>query len=163
MTRLASATISSERLFSKLEGLSAIARVEPGAKIAALQPFPTGLTSMRCPLYSIAVIAHRGSVHFRSAPRLKHGARNLESFPPPRLALGLPPRGQIRDRMRLGELIGKAIHEACHRQKENCSSDSDRHQPGECHSPVVPIDHGFLPYANARGLLATQRAVTSAG
>ena len=95
--RLASATISSERLFSKLEGLSAIARVEPGAKIAALHPFPTGLTSMRCPLYSIVVIAHRGSVHFKSAPRLKHGARNLESFPPPRLALGLPPRGQMRD------------------------------------------------------------------
>ena len=56
--RLACATISSERLFSRLEGLSAIARVEPGAKIAALQPFPTGLTSMRCPLYSIAVIAY---------------------------------------------------------------------------------------------------------
>src|SRR5215510_13294048 len=62
--RLASATISSERLFSRLEGLSAIARVEPGAKIAALQPFPTGLTSMRCPLYSIAVIAYLDSLHF---------------------------------------------------------------------------------------------------
>ena len=37
--RLASATISSERLFSKLEGLSDIARVEPGAKIAALHPY----------------------------------------------------------------------------------------------------------------------------
>jgi len=57
MMRLASATISSERLFSRSEGLSAIARVEPGAKIAALQPFPTGLTSIRNPLYSIVVIA----------------------------------------------------------------------------------------------------------
>jgi hypothetical protein len=62
--RLASATTSSERLFCRLEGLSAIARVEPGAKIAAFQPFPTGLTSMRCPLYLMAVIAHRGSLHF---------------------------------------------------------------------------------------------------
>ena len=41
--RLASATISSERLFSRLEGLSASAWVDLGAKIAALQPFPTGL------------------------------------------------------------------------------------------------------------------------
>jgi hypothetical protein len=55
--RLASTTISSVRLFSKLEGLSANARVDPGAKIAALQPFPTGLTSIRYPLYSITVIA----------------------------------------------------------------------------------------------------------
>jgi hypothetical protein len=55
--RLASATISSVRLFSRLDGLSANARVDPGAKIAALQPFPTGLTSIRYPLYSIAVIA----------------------------------------------------------------------------------------------------------
>jgi hypothetical protein len=56
MIRLASATISSERLFSRLEGLSANARVDPGAKIIALQPFPTGLTSIRCPLYSTTVI-----------------------------------------------------------------------------------------------------------
>jgi hypothetical protein len=98
--RLASATISSERLFSRLEGLSAIARVEPGAKIAALQPFPTGLTSMRWPLYSMAVIAHRGSLHFnlkraRMPPHLKHGARNMESFPPPRRKYS--PAGVILD------------------------------------------------------------------
>ena len=43
INRLASATISSVRLFSRLEGLSANARVDPGAKITALQPFPTGL------------------------------------------------------------------------------------------------------------------------
>src|SRR3974390_2441133 len=55
--RLASATISSVRLFSRLERLSANARVDPGAKITALQPFPTGLTSIRCPLYSTTVIA----------------------------------------------------------------------------------------------------------
>ena len=55
--RLASATISSVRLFSRLEGLSANGRVDPGAKIAALQPFPTGLTCIRYPLYSITVIA----------------------------------------------------------------------------------------------------------
>ena len=89
-------------------------------------------------------------------------SENLESLPLPRLALGLPPRVQIRDRMRLGGLIAKAVDEACYRQKENCSGDSDRYQPGERHSPVVPTGHGFLPYANAnaRGLLATQRAVT---
>ena len=55
--RLASATISSVRLFSRLEGLSAIGRVDPGAKIEALQPFPTELTSIRYPLYSMAVIS----------------------------------------------------------------------------------------------------------
>jgi hypothetical protein len=41
--------------------------------------------------------------------------------------------------MRLGELIGKAIHEACHRQKENCSSDSDRHQPGSTLGADPPL------------------------
>jgi hypothetical protein len=55
--RLACAIISSVRLFSRLEGLSANARVDPGAKIAALQPLPTELTSIRYPLYSMAVIA----------------------------------------------------------------------------------------------------------
>jgi len=55
--RFASATISSERLFSRLEGLSASARVDPGAKIEARQPFPTELTSTRYPLYSTTVIA----------------------------------------------------------------------------------------------------------
>jgi hypothetical protein len=59
--RFASATISSERLFSRLEGLSASARVDPGAKIEALQPFPTELTSTRYPLYSTTVIA--GATH----------------------------------------------------------------------------------------------------
>jgi hypothetical protein len=54
--RLASATISSVLLFSRLEGLSANARVDPGAKIAALQPLPTWLTSIRYPLYSMTVI-----------------------------------------------------------------------------------------------------------
>ena len=56
MIRLASATISSVRPFSRLEGLSASARFEPGGKIDALQPFPTGLTSIRNPLYSMVVI-----------------------------------------------------------------------------------------------------------
>jgi hypothetical protein len=54
--RLASATISSLRLFSKLKGLSANARFEPGSKIDALQPFPTDVTSIRNPLYSSVVI-----------------------------------------------------------------------------------------------------------
>ena len=56
ITRLASATISSVLLFSRLEGLSANGRVDPGAKIAALQPLPTGLTTIRYPLYSMTVI-----------------------------------------------------------------------------------------------------------
>jgi len=68
MIRLASATISSVRLFSRLEGLSANGRVDPGAKIAALQPFPTGLTSIRCPLYSIAVIRRRQCASSRFGP-----------------------------------------------------------------------------------------------
>ena len=59
MIRLASATISSVRLFSRLEGLSASARFEPSAKIDALRPFPTGLTSIRNPLYSMVVIILR--------------------------------------------------------------------------------------------------------
>ena len=62
MIRLASATISSEWLFSRLEGLSANARVDPGAKIIALQPFPTGLTSIRIPyirLRSLAWATHQ--------------------------------------------------------------------------------------------------------
>ena len=54
--RLASATISSLQLFSKLKGLSANARFEPGSKIDALQPFPTDVTSIRNPLYSSVVI-----------------------------------------------------------------------------------------------------------
>jgi hypothetical protein len=54
--RLASATISSLRLFSKLEGLSANARFEPGSKIDALQPFPTDVTSIRNPSYLRVVI-----------------------------------------------------------------------------------------------------------
>jgi hypothetical protein len=43
--------------FGRLEGLLRNARFDPGAKMAALQPVPIGLTSMRYPLYSIAVIA----------------------------------------------------------------------------------------------------------
>ena len=54
--RLASATISSLQLFSKLKGLSANARFEPGSKMTALQPFPTDVTSIRNPLYSRVVI-----------------------------------------------------------------------------------------------------------
>jgi hypothetical protein len=54
--RLASATISSLRLFSKLKGLSANARFEPGSKMDALQPFPTDVTTIRNPLYSRVVI-----------------------------------------------------------------------------------------------------------
>jgi hypothetical protein len=50
ITRLASATISSVLLFSRLEGLSANARVDPSAKIAALQPLPTRL------LYPISLV-----------------------------------------------------------------------------------------------------------
>jgi hypothetical protein len=59
MIRLASATISSVRLFSRLEGLSPSARFEPAGKTDALQPFPTGLTSIRNPLYSMVVIILR--------------------------------------------------------------------------------------------------------
>jgi hypothetical protein len=66
--RFASVTISSVRLFSRLEGLSANARVDPGAKIAALQPFPTELTSIRYPLYSITVIAC--DTYYESLPKL---------------------------------------------------------------------------------------------
>ena len=54
--RLASATISSLRLFSKLKGLSANARFEPGSKIDARQHFPTDVTSIRNPLYSRVVV-----------------------------------------------------------------------------------------------------------
>src|SRR5262245_15163343 len=46
----ASATIASLGLFSSVAGLSASADDEPGGKIIALQPFPTGLTSRRYPL-----------------------------------------------------------------------------------------------------------------
>ena len=67
MIRLASATISSERLFSRLVGLSANARFDPGAKIDALQPFPTKLTSIRNPLYSTAVIV---AISFRDCSRV---------------------------------------------------------------------------------------------
>jgi hypothetical protein len=56
IVRLASARISSLRLFSRLEGLSANARFECGGKMVALQPFPTELTSIRNPLYSTVVI-----------------------------------------------------------------------------------------------------------
>jgi Rad3-related DNA helicase len=41
---LASATISSLRLFSRLVGLSGSAEVEPGKQMDARQPFPTGPT-----------------------------------------------------------------------------------------------------------------------
>src|SRR5215472_13040204 len=68
MIRLASATISSVRLFSRLEGLSANGRVDPGAKITALQPFPTGLISTRYPLYSITVIAWAISIRHGHSP-----------------------------------------------------------------------------------------------
>src|SRR5262245_3903604 len=90
--RLASATISSERLFSRLEGLSAIARVEPGAKMAALQPFPTWLTSMRCPLYSIAVTAYLGSLHFnlKRAARLRRAAQMKASGEARIFAISVP-------------------------------------------------------------------------
>ena len=54
--RLASATISSVLLFSRLTGLFGHGVVEPGEKIDALQPFPTGQTSILYPLYSITVI-----------------------------------------------------------------------------------------------------------
>src|SRR5262249_14295821 len=46
----ASATIASLGLFSSIAGLSGSADDEPGGKIIALQPFPTGLTSRRYPL-----------------------------------------------------------------------------------------------------------------
>src|SRR5215467_2260922 len=46
----ASATIASLGLFSSVAGLSGSADDEPGGKIIALQPFPTGLTSRRYPL-----------------------------------------------------------------------------------------------------------------
>ena len=43
--------------------------VDPGAKIAALQPFPTGLTSIRYPLYSMAVIVSRDIHSARATPQ----------------------------------------------------------------------------------------------
>ena len=46
-------------------------RDDPCAKIAALQPFPTGLTSIRYPLYSIAVIAC-----YSTAPLTQNCARD---------------------------------------------------------------------------------------
>src|SRR6516164_7710530 len=46
----ASATIASLGLFSSVAGLSGSADDEPGGKIMALRPFPTGLTSRRYPL-----------------------------------------------------------------------------------------------------------------
>ena len=48
--RLASATISSVPLFSRLTGLFGHGEVEPGEKIDALHPFPTGQTSILYPL-----------------------------------------------------------------------------------------------------------------
>jgi hypothetical protein len=48
--RLASATISSVLLFSRLTGLFGHGVVEPGEKIDALHPFPTGQTSILYPL-----------------------------------------------------------------------------------------------------------------
>ena len=71
--RLASATISSVRLFSRLEGLSANGRVDPGAKIEALQPFPTELTSIRYPLYSMTVIACTMSIRPGHSPNCDAG------------------------------------------------------------------------------------------
>ena len=76
--RLASVTISSLRLFSRLEGLSANALLEPGGKIVALQPFPTGLTSIRIPLYSRVVIISLVTVFARQPPKvLEPGRRKL--------------------------------------------------------------------------------------
>src|SRR3974390_3666139 len=54
--RFASATSSSALLFSRLAGLFGNGRIEPGEKIDALQPFPTGQTSIRYPLESMTVI-----------------------------------------------------------------------------------------------------------
>jgi len=48
--RLASATISSMLLFSRLAGLFGHGEVELGEKIDALHPFPTGQTSILYPL-----------------------------------------------------------------------------------------------------------------
>jgi hypothetical protein len=48
--RLASATISSVLLFSRLTGLFGHGVVEPGEKIDALHPFPTEQTSILYPL-----------------------------------------------------------------------------------------------------------------
>jgi hypothetical protein len=59
ITRLAAATISSVLLFSRLIGLFGHGEVEPGEKIDALHPFPTGQTSILYPLYSIIVIVYR--------------------------------------------------------------------------------------------------------
>jgi hypothetical protein len=44
--RLASATISSALLFSRLNGLFGHGEVEPSERIDALHPFPTGQTSI---------------------------------------------------------------------------------------------------------------------
>src|SRR6516162_4413913 len=71
--RLASATISSVRLFSRLEGLPANGRVDPGAKIEALQPFPTELSSVRYPLDSMTVIACTMSIRRCPSPNCDAG------------------------------------------------------------------------------------------
>ena len=110
--RFASATISSERLFSRLEGLSAIARIEAGPKIAARQPFPTGLTSMRYPLYSIVVIARRGTLHFgkKLAPASPYLGNGVPArFFRRRVLVGATPapceRWQLHDEVKPGRAL----------------------------------------------------------
>ena len=85
ITRLASATISSVLLFSRLEGLSANARVDPSAKIAALQPLPTRLTSIRYPLYSMTVIdcAMSTATHQTATQSVSNAAKTPQTTRPP--------------------------------------------------------------------------------
>jgi hypothetical protein len=64
MIRLASATISSALLFSKLEGLSGKGRLEPGGKVDALQPLPTRLISIRWGDWVTRAIRRRGEPTF---------------------------------------------------------------------------------------------------
>src|SRR5437588_4213714 len=54
ITPFARATTSSLEAFSSTAGLSGNGDITPGAKMEALHPLPSGLVSMRYPLYSKA-------------------------------------------------------------------------------------------------------------
>ena len=92
MIRLASATISSALLFSKLEGLSGKGRFEPGEKMDALQPLPTRPISIRYPLYSIGITLKgcRAQVLAGNAPGVGV-VPEADSMPRPPETVNVPP------------------------------------------------------------------------
>ena len=69
ITRLASATICSMLLFSRLTGLFGHGLIEPGEKIDALQPFPTGQTSI---LYPYSHLLSLFALHKRAETALQY-------------------------------------------------------------------------------------------